>query len=382
MARRTYAGGCAALRVRLLRHLQRWYRVPVTRPCRVGLREAIIEASLAIGTEVGEAGVTMRRIGGRLGVSATALYQHFESKEALLRELRLYGLMRLRETLEGRGRSSSVDASMHPPPDAPSESAVDQTHDEDGAWPDHDRAWQPTAWSGDRPGGAEFMHASAAAASDLRGVTDESDHSDAADPGDPFERCARLAERYVHFGRANPWLYSILMEHADIDWKTATPQERGELLAPLRLAQASVEEALRADPALAHVDAGAVSLQLWAGMHGLCSLLIHGRLSEDHPVFPVRDEAAMIRNFVRSLLGAFIHGTARDVSGTRPSASDAKPAVASAIAASAIAPASAVGQNGAAKANTGATSTAPSAAQGLAASLHAVTTSESLHVIR
>lgn len=33
----------------------------------------------------------MRGIAARLGVSATALYQHFESKASILREIRLYG---------------------------------------------------------------------------------------------------------------------------------------------------------------------------------------------------------------------------------------------------------------------------------------------------
>lgn len=57
-----------------------------------GLREAIIETSLQLGSELGEEGLTMRGIAARLGVSATALYQHFESKRAILREIRVYGI--------------------------------------------------------------------------------------------------------------------------------------------------------------------------------------------------------------------------------------------------------------------------------------------------
>ena len=41
----------------------------------------------------------MRGIASRLGVSATALYQHFESKASILREIRLYGIELLHDTL-------------------------------------------------------------------------------------------------------------------------------------------------------------------------------------------------------------------------------------------------------------------------------------------
>jgi AcrR family transcriptional regulator len=41
----------------------------------------------------------MRGIAARLGVSATALYQHFESKASILREIRLYGA----DLLQSRG---------------------------------------------------------------------------------------------------------------------------------------------------------------------------------------------------------------------------------------------------------------------------------------
>lgn len=63
----------------------------MSRNQRAGLREAIIKTSLAIGSELGEEGLTMRGIASRLGVSATALYQHFESKAAILHEIRVFG---------------------------------------------------------------------------------------------------------------------------------------------------------------------------------------------------------------------------------------------------------------------------------------------------
>jgi AcrR family transcriptional regulator len=63
---------------------------PEGRP-RPDLREAILRASLELGTELGEEGLTMRAIAARLGVSATALYQHFDGKAAILRAIRVYG---------------------------------------------------------------------------------------------------------------------------------------------------------------------------------------------------------------------------------------------------------------------------------------------------
>lgn len=65
-------------------------------------REAIIGASLELGQAYGEDGVTMRAIAGKLGTSATTLYTCFESKAAIMRELRLRGMMSLgRSVLEG-----------------------------------------------------------------------------------------------------------------------------------------------------------------------------------------------------------------------------------------------------------------------------------------
>ena len=59
------------------------------------LREKILQVSLQLGTELGAEGLTMRAIAKRLGVSATALYQHFESKAAILRAIRFEGLDRM-----------------------------------------------------------------------------------------------------------------------------------------------------------------------------------------------------------------------------------------------------------------------------------------------
>lgn len=56
------------------------------------LKEAIVRAAIELGTELGEEGLTMRGIAARLGVSATALYQHFEGKASILRAIRFHGL--------------------------------------------------------------------------------------------------------------------------------------------------------------------------------------------------------------------------------------------------------------------------------------------------
>jgi AcrR family transcriptional regulator len=59
------------------------------------LKRSILEASLQLGTELGEEGLTMRAIARRLGVSATALYQHFDSKASILRAIRFDGTEKL-----------------------------------------------------------------------------------------------------------------------------------------------------------------------------------------------------------------------------------------------------------------------------------------------
>ncbi len=50
-----------------------------------------------IANSFGEEALTMRAIASHLGVSATALYSHFESKALILREIRLYGAELLHE---------------------------------------------------------------------------------------------------------------------------------------------------------------------------------------------------------------------------------------------------------------------------------------------
>jgi AcrR family transcriptional regulator len=62
-------------------------------------RAAIVAASLELGQEVGEDGLTMRALAARLGVSATSLYGVFENKDAIIKELRVGAWERMGETL-------------------------------------------------------------------------------------------------------------------------------------------------------------------------------------------------------------------------------------------------------------------------------------------
>jgi AcrR family transcriptional regulator len=54
---------------------------------RLAVREQILDAARELFAEHGYQAVTMREIGKRIQYSATALYHHFEDKEALMREL-------------------------------------------------------------------------------------------------------------------------------------------------------------------------------------------------------------------------------------------------------------------------------------------------------
>jgi AcrR family transcriptional regulator len=72
------------------------------------LRQAILAVSERIGREQGEAALTMRNIAAALGVSPTLLYQHFESKAAILRELEAQGHAELERRLDA-ALSPSVD---------------------------------------------------------------------------------------------------------------------------------------------------------------------------------------------------------------------------------------------------------------------------------
>jgi AcrR family transcriptional regulator len=190
-----------------------------------GLKEAIIKTSLELGSELGEEGLTMRGIASRLGVSATALYQHFESKASILREIRIYGIELLQTALEP---------------------ALEQQ--------------------------------------DARG------------------RLREIQRRYIDFARANPWLYSVLMTEQQLEWSELTEEEVARSLKPLLMLREIISEGKASGELRADLDVESAGFQMWAAVHGLCALLIAGRITEDHPAFPVADEKGFIQSFVENLV--------------------------------------------------------------------------------
>lgn len=181
--------------------------------------------SIQLGSELGEDGLTMRAIAARLGVSATALYQHFASKAAILREIRLHGVQTLL-------------AAMGP----------------------------------------------------------------ATELGDAAERLSAIAKHYTEFALSNPWLYKVLFQGEELDWSTIDEDERELLLAPLRQTRAAFDVGIRSGRFRSDIDGGNAALLFWASLHGLASLLINGRISEAHPVFPVPDRDAFVRSFIAGLV--------------------------------------------------------------------------------
>ncbi len=183
--------------------------------------------SIQLGSELGEDGLTMRAIAARLGVSATALYQHFESKAAILREIRLHGVQTLLGAMATAGELSEADA-----------------------------------------------------------------------------RIREIARRYTEFALSNPWLYKVLFQGEEVDWTTVEEDERDLLMAPLRQARAAFESGVRSGAFRSDVDVDNTALLFWASLHGLASLMINGRISEGHPVFPVPDREDFVGNFIAGLVRA------------------------------------------------------------------------------
>lgn len=164
----------------------------------------------------------MRGIAARLGVSATALYQHFESKASILREIRLYGA----ELLQG-----------------------------------------------------EVIEKAAAQA-------------------DPVERLSAAAHLYVDFARKHRWLYSVMMEHAQLDWTAMSPEELELMLRPLRVFQDWLREGAERGCWRAGTHVESAAFRLWLSMHGLCSMLNSGRIDEKHPAFPFADQDTFVDHFI------------------------------------------------------------------------------------
>lgn len=191
------------------------------------LRAAIIRTSLEIGSQVGEEGLTMRGIASKLGVSATALYQHFDSKASILEEVRVHGINMLHGELA---------SSAHIP--------------------------------------------------------------------DPANRIISLCKGYITFARTNPWLYRLIAEQ-EADWDELNDEQREQTMAPLLMVRRWLAEGKENGQWHEGFDVDMNSLQMWVAVHGLCSLLIAGRLSEKHPWMPVPDQSQFISNFVNHLIDSF-----------------------------------------------------------------------------
>ncbi|MFO7566513.1 MAG: TetR/AcrR family transcriptional regulator [Enhygromyxa sp.] len=202
----------------------------MSRRCNAGLREAIIQTSLELGSQLGEEGLTMRGIASRLGVSATALYQHFESKASILREIRVYGIDLLYDAL-----SPALE---------------------------HE--------------------------------------------GDPVEKLRDVTRRYINFARQNQWLYQVLMEHDQLEWTELAPEEIARSLRPLRAVREAMAAGKEAGVWREDVNVELAAFQLWASVHGLCSLLNNGRFHEKHPAFPIPDEKSLIDVFVDGCVRAIV----------------------------------------------------------------------------
>lgn len=192
-------------------------------PAKAGLHDEIVRVSIQLGSELGEEALTMRAIAAHLGVSATALYQHFESKAAILREIRLHGVRMLRRSLE------EVEAD------------------------------------------------------------------------DATRRLAALAERYVDFALNNPWLYKVLFFGDEVDWGEVDVEEREELLAPLSIVHQCLENGIHRGVFRSDLEIHHTALMLWSSMHGLATMLMDGRISASHPVFPVEDVPAFVRGYIEGV---------------------------------------------------------------------------------
>ena len=189
------------------------------------MRDEIIKTSLELGSQLGEEGLTMRGIAARLGVSATALYQHFESKASILREIRIYGIGLLQEALEPALSEETAQA-----------------------------------------------------------------------------RLVEIQRRYIVFARANPWLYTVLMTQEQLDWNELSEDEVARSLKPLRLLREIIAAGKSGGEFRADLDVESAGFQMWAAVHGLSALLIAGRITEDHPAFPIADESSFIETFVNNLV--------------------------------------------------------------------------------
>lgn len=76
------------------------------------LRSTLVEAAAAMIAETGVAGVTMRGLAQRVGVSRTAPYRHFADKAALLAAVAEEGFRRMTARVQAAQEGDAVDAAQ------------------------------------------------------------------------------------------------------------------------------------------------------------------------------------------------------------------------------------------------------------------------------
>jgi AcrR family transcriptional regulator len=119
-------------------------------------------------------------------------------------------------------------------------------------------------------------------------------------------RLIDFARRYMAFAREQPWLYMVLMEHEEVQWSTLDADEKAVMVGPLMIVRETLAEGRNLARWRDEFDVEKASLHMWAAMHGLCSLMINGRIDERHPMFPVADRDAFVESFVHALVGNFL----------------------------------------------------------------------------
>lgn len=173
----------------------------------------------------------MRAIAGRLGISATALYQHFESKASILREIRLHAIRLLMDQMSEANAKAEHDAAA---------------------------------------------------------------------------RLRELSRAYLGFSRTHPWLYKLLFQAEELDWAALPDDERQHALQPYETARAVFADGVGSGVFRRDLDVDHAALLTWASLHGLASLVLQRRITEDHPAFPVPDLDAFGELFVDNMVRAFL----------------------------------------------------------------------------
>ena len=107
-----------------------------------------------------------------------------------------------------------------------------------------------------------------------------------------------MAQQYVAFARTHKWLYSVMMEHAQLDWAAMSADELELMLRPLRVFQDWLREGAEKGCWRRGLHVESAAFRLWLSMHALCSMLNSGRIDERHPAFPFADQDTFVNHFI------------------------------------------------------------------------------------